>query len=579
MEVMKSSSLKTAVYIVLGFFIFSSVNAENKVTVNEKKACDCLEKISRNKDNKNYSCSELSSHSSLVANVSIKPSNIILAKHINYITNKNFKKNNNLETALKVRQEISELYACTGFINSGAILKTHDKNTTEYEIIEGTLAKKNISIKGNKRLKNDYIKKKIIGSESEVTLNYNKIRENLEILRKNPLVRSIKASVHPVSRGKAGLDVILVENKPYQAQVKINNYQSKSLGEKQIILEGSFFPSWREEDRLYAKVTLSEKGGSKNVDVGYRWRLHDKGIVSLNLGKKQSIVISPPFDDLEIESDVNTVSLKYSHEISKRYTLDSEQTNAYTTQTFHTKLEIFDSSNTLLGRPFSFSLGENEGKSRVSSLIVQYEISKASRKQALSGSIGLDFGLDLFASTVNDNKIADGRYISLIGQLQYKTLLPINSLLAGSQLHLNLNGKISKDKMLSSKKFTFGGAQTVRGIDQNLISRDSGLTASAEISVPLGSWNILNDDSPLSGKLILLPFVDYGIAKNNHADKSTRASALTTGVGIKWNINKKLKLESYWAKAIHSSGLTKQQKQSTNDGKFYLQTAYTWGGS
>lgn len=565
-----------AILFICSFF--NTVSARENIVINKKNICSCFKKIDRT-----YNCSTASSFSSIRKNITINrdSSNSISVNYLNYIASKNLK-NNNLEAALKVRQDISKLYACMGYINSGAILKQHEKGITIYDIIEGRLAKKNILLKGNNHLKSNYLKRAIIGKKDNVVLDYNKIRSNLEILRKNPLIRSIKATLQPISTGVASLKVKVVENKPYHVKIKVNNYQSKSLGKNQLILETAYFPNWLTQDQIYVKASLSEKEGSKNFDVGYRWHLNDKGIAFLNIGKKKSIVVSPPFDNLEIESDTTTASVTYSYKLlnnySSEYTSDNKQSNRYLTKYITTKLELLDTKNTLLGRPFSFNSGEKNGKSRVSSLVIQYQSNAASREKATSWNVGLDIGLNLFGATVNKRDIADSKYVSLVGQVQYKTLLSAQSFLNGTQLNLTLNGTLTKDRMLSSKKFTFGGAQTVRGLDQNLISRDSGLIASAELSIPLSNWNISNDASPTSGKITFTPFIEYGIAKNSHSSNA-RVSAATAGAGIKWKINKRLKIESYWGKSIYTQGFTEQQKNSVNKGKFYLQTSYTWGGS
>src|SRR5258706_5663403 len=120
-----------------------------------------------------------------------------------------------LDDLEEVRQKLTLLYINAGYINSGAILpdQTIDKEQgiVRYTIVEGRLNK--IDVSGKSRLRRGYVEDRIWRDKSE-PLDALKLRNNLEMLRQNPNIKSVNAELKPGERpGESVLDVAVAGNR------------------------------------------------------------------------------------------------------------------------------------------------------------------------------------------------------------------------------------------------------------------------------------------------------------------------------------------------------------------------------
>ena len=111
-------------------------------------------------------------------------------------------------------------------------------------------------------------------------------------------------------------------------------------------------------------------------------------------------------------------------------------------------------------------------------------------------------GLDALDATVN-NDAPDSQFFSWQGQAQWVNVLGPDALLL-----LRGNVQLADDSLLTLEQLSLGGQSTVRGYRQNLLSTDSGVSASAEVRFPIARERS-------SGMLLqLAPFVDAGYGWN-----------------------------------------------------------------
>ena len=104
-------------------------------------------------------------------------------------------------------------------------------------------------------------------------------------------------------------------------------------------------------------------------------------------------------------------------------------------------LTVRDNSNTLLGEPFSFSAGEEDGESRVSALRLWQDFTRRSADQVIALRSSFNFGIDAFGSTVNDDDLPDSEFVTWLGQVQF-----VRSLQEGSgQLLVRADIQIAND--------------------------------------------------------------------------------------------------------------------------------------
>src|SRR5258706_430585 len=102
-----------------------------------------------------------------------------------------------LDDLEEIRQRLTLLYINAGYINSGAILpdQTIDKErgVVRFQIVEGKLNK--IDVSGRTRLRRGYLEDRIWRDKGQ-PLDALQLRNNLEILRQNPNIKSVNAELN-----------------------------------------------------------------------------------------------------------------------------------------------------------------------------------------------------------------------------------------------------------------------------------------------------------------------------------------------------------------------------------------------
>ena len=102
----------------------------------------------------------------------------------------------------------------------------------------------------------------------------------------------------------------------------------------------------------------------------------------------------------------------------------------------------------------------------------------------------------------------------------------------GRQLSLRLDGQLSgTQNLLSARQYYIGGMYSVRGYQESFMGADSGVTLSAEYSVPLTS------DNKVSG----FTFLDFGYVFGEGAESNNVDNMLySTGLGVRAAIGKNI---------------------------------------
>jgi hemolysin activation/secretion protein len=237
--------------------------------------------------------------------------------------------------------------------------------------------------------------------------------------------------------------------------------------------------------------------------------------------------VQSPFDVLEIKSEIETLGGQLSHPVYR--TLNSEVT-------IGAALERRKSETFLLGEPFSFSPGVDNGKSVVSVARLSQELVHRSRDHVLAARSTFSAGLDAFGSTIHDDA-PDSRFVAWLGQLQWVRRFGER----GHQVHFRGNLQAVDQPLLPLEQFAIGGLDSVRGFRTNQIVRDYGYTASLEYRLPMfanaSGWRNLQ----------LAAFVDTGAARNR-AGPNPEPSRLTgIGLGLVWSWSPRYVAEIYFA--------------------------------
>jgi hemolysin activation/secretion protein len=214
--------------------------------------------------------------------------------------------------------------------------------------------------------------------------------------------------------------------------------------------------------------------------------------------------------------------------------------------TIGTSFALRENDTTLLGRPYAFVPGVEDGHTQATVVRFYQEHIERMEKQVLALRSTFSVGLNALGSTVQNNQKPSSEFFAWLGQGQYAHQVFDN----GSQVVLRGNVQLSNQALLPLERMAVGGVNTVRGYRENELVRDEGFNTSVEFHYP-----ILGDINS-SHRLTLMPFMDYGSAWNQNESANYLHS---TGVGLNWKFSQ-LNAEFYWAHKINAP----QSRQHTN---------------
>jgi hemolysin activation/secretion protein len=120
-----------------------------------------------------------------------------------------------------------------------------------------------------------------------------------------------------------------------------------------------------------------------------------------------------------------------------------------------------------------------------------------------------------------------------------------------SMVGVKLQGHLTNDSLPAYRKYSLGGANSVRGYRENLIVRDEGVLASIEWTLPLAHFQVpwLGDD-PGDGQIALVPFADYGYGWDYFVNQNNPEALASVGVGVEWHIGRNSNIELQYGKAL-----------------------------
>jgi hemolysin activation/secretion protein len=437
--------------------------------------------------------------------------------------------NNELE---ELRKRLTLLYINKGYINSGAIIPDQKvvDDTIELRIIEGKLGR--IEIEGTKRFKPKYFTSRLeLGAGPP--LNVRNLESELQLLLQDPLVEQIQAQLGPGDEpGEAVLKAKVREARPWDFGLVLDNKIPPSLGEARLLVQGALRNLARRGDVLQMELEGAE-GIDGNLKFRYRLPLTPKDLaLNLYYENGDAKVIEEPFDELDIETELETIGIQIGQPIIRR------PNNQLTLVSL---LERRETQTSVSGDPFSFSPGVQGGEAVVSALRFVADWVTRSPNQVISARATVSFGLDAFGSTINDSGSQkgepDSEFTSLIPQFQWVRRFGKR----GNQLYFRIDGQVSNTALLPIEKFSVGGLDSVRGYRANQLVRDEGWTASLQYQLPIFR-------NPVGKRnLQFAAFVDHGAARDKDGPNPDPSDLTGIGVGFIWSPSSKLQMEFYYA--------------------------------
>ncbi|HEX8340128.1 MAG TPA: ShlB/FhaC/HecB family hemolysin secretion/activation protein, partial [Tepidisphaeraceae bacterium] len=419
-----------------------------------------------------------------------------------------------LEELEQARVAVTLLYVNAGYINSGAVLDDQPvgDGAVVLRVIEGKLTDVNIS--GNKRLRGAYLKPRIERAGGP-PLKLGELRDGLELLRQNPNIEQINAELRPGAElGESALDVRVTEKDTFELGVIFDNHRSPSVGAERVsayVAHGNLLGLG---DSFRAQAALTD-GGFDEFDViggnnggnpfgSWPELFFDYTIpitpidttLTLSYQKTDSTVFEEEFADLDIQSELESYGITLRQPIYR---------------TPASEFAIFLSGNvkrnetSLLGEPFSFSPGAQNGESNSTVIRFGQEYFYRDVDQAVALRSSFTFGVDAFDSTVNPGTTADSQFWAWLGQAQYVRRLNNRGWQGVGRVAM----QFTDQPLLAIEQFSVGGVDTVRGYRENTFVRDNGIAASLELRVPIYV------SAARQIEVQLVPFIDAGYAYNH----------------------------------------------------------------
>ena len=430
-----------------------------------------------------------------------------------------------------IRVALTRYYIERGFINSGAILPDQDVTTgiITFQIIEGRLSR--IEVRGHRRLPESYIRKRV-ALVAGPPANVYAIRDRLFLLQQDPRIQRLDAALLPGARpGEATLRIDLDEAPTRRLYLSINNHRPPSVGATRAEIEFTDYNLLGYGDTLGLRGGATD--GSDDLDFSYALPLDARDTtLQFRYARGNSVVVEPPFEQIDITSRSQTVGLGLWHfpyksprdEFGLGLTLEQRQSRSF-----------------LLGEPFAFSPGTPaDGRVRVSAVRFAQSWLTNNPARVLAARSTFSVGVDALDATLNPAGQPDARFLVWLGQFQWVERLFVRR----DELVTRIDTQIANDPLLSLEQFSVGGARSVRGYRENYLVRDNGLFASLEYRFTL--WSNTNHGH----RVQLASFFDWGRSWNREQASPEPKVLASVGVGVRATYHPRVDFELYYGSRL-----------------------------
>lgn len=438
---------------------------------------------------------------------------------------------------LQAANQVTALYVQKGYVTSGAYIPSQEfrSGTIKIQVVEGSVEDIKVNVvKG--RLNPDYVRSRI-GLATDQPLNINRLQEGLQLLQLNPLIESLDAELAAGTRpGANSLELTVQGAKTLSAQINLNNNRNPSIGSFERgfnITEANLLGGG---DRL--SIAYSNTNGSNRFEGSYTVPVNPRnGTVGVNYRMTNNRIVEEPFEDLDIEVNSQEYELTFRQPVIQRATPQVNQELALSVTAARR-----ESNSSIQGVDFPLFPGADEqGKTRITELRFSQEWLQRTRRDVFVARSDFNFGINALNATVNDDE-PDSQFFVWQGQFLYSRLLgtATGKPAIAPTLLLRSNVQLTGDSLLSIKQFSLGGQGTVRGYRQDALLSDNGVSASAEVRLPIARF------PEVQGTLQLAPFIDFGTGWNVNADNPNPNTLVGVGLGLLWQMGDRLSARLDW---------------------------------
>lgn len=428
----------------------------------------------------------------------------------------------------KTADRLTQLYLDRGEITSRVILiaPTNDGKIT-FQAIEGSIEQ--VNILGLTKLNPNYLRSRLALATS-TPLNANKLEEQLRLLRTDPLVKNIEASLKAgTGIGKSVLTVRVTEANPLSVKLTADNYSPPSVGSDRIGTAIEYRDPTGDLGSVNLNYNRAFPAGSDTFDLSYKIPINPmQGTLQARIAPNSNKIAIANFNPLGFQSKSQLYELSYRQPFTRNLREEFALSWGVALQSSETSIGG-------IGAPFGDNSGSDaQGVSKTTVLkfgqdYVNRDINGAWALQSL-----LNFGVGGLGATINAQPLPDSRFFTWQGQVQRAQVLSPNQLLIAQ-----IDAQLSANSLLPIHQFTIGGGQSIRGFRQNARSGDNGLKLSIEDRIAI------QRDATGNQTLALAPFIDSGWVWNQPGNPNRLPQQnfiAGAGLGIIWQPLPKLNL-------------------------------------
>lgn len=429
--------------------------------------------------------------------IEIDSSEVLDASELAAIKGAYLQKEVSLNDLYELVAKINQLYAQQGYYTCKAYVpaQTIKDGIVKISLIEGKT--NDVTVEGNKYTKTSYITKRIGLHQGQVS-NINKL--NKDLLRFNAS-NDVQLRISMTAGSEPGTtDYIISAYEPQNITWTLysDNAGSSTSGEYRV---GLFFTDRSltgVRDTLMMNTIWSD--GTKSFGLGYSRPINRSGTkLNLQYSTNSVHITDGPLEDLNVRGHAYAASIGISHPLVVTEKLRTEASLDYTQQNSKTDFA-----------------GMHWLDDTVKNITASYAMTNYGLSSILYQKHGFMFG----THTNIDDKDRDFSLYQVNGIYQklYKH---------GQMLSLRFDGQIGFNNYLpSARQFYIGGAYSVRGYKESLLSGDSGYSIGLEYAVPITRNKQTN----------LFAFLDYGAV---YGDSSFDDHILAGyGIGIRSSLTK-----------------------------------------
>jgi hemolysin activation/secretion protein len=455
----------------------------------------------------------------------------------------------------ELRRQITLAYLDKGYPNSGAVIPDQAvaDGTILIQVIEGRLSE--VRVQGTTWFRPSYFRDRIELSAGP-PFNMNPLRDRLQVLLQDDRVERLNAELKPGAvPGEAILEVAVEETNPFRAFVEYNNYLNPTVGENQLrgtiahrnltghgdVLSASFGAS--------AQASPYKVGVFPNFDASYAIPLN-KYDTTFFAGYRlfDFDVVEDPFRPLDIKSETQIFTLSLRQPVYR--TLNDEVAVAIVG-------EYEQNANTLLGAPFDFVAGMQNGFGNVAALRFIQEWTHRTLLSVFSVRSRFSTGLDVLGATVNAAPgSADGQFVSWLGQAEWLKRFESTRI----ELLNFMNIQLANDRLFPLEQMAVGGRYSVRGYREVTLLRDNGFIYQFETRFPVWSSS---EGFPY---VQFCPFADVGQSWNAKGLSGSPQTLASVGAGLRFNIATMANLNIYWGRRLVTSNVANPHNSLQDEG-------------